>query len=811
MRVRMTPIRERVGEVGLKLENDIRDMNVLKTLCSASLLVVMASADARIPVKVETFPLSDVRLTQSPFKHAEDLDIRYLLGLDPDRLLAPYLKGAGLEPKADNYTNWENTGLDGHIGGHYVSALAYMYAATGNEEIKQRLDYMLSEWKRAQDAAGDGYLCGAPNGRKIWDAVSKGDIQASSFGLNGGWVPLYNIHKTYAGLRDAYVVAGCAQAKDMLVKLTDWMMNLTKDLSDEQIQDMLRSEHGGLNEVFADVADLTGKDSYLQLARRFSHRAILDPLLKQEDQLTGKHANTQIPKVIGYKRIADLEGDESWDDAARFFWKTVVDQRSISIGGNSVREHFHPSEDFSSMLTSEQGPETCNTYNMLRLTKMLYQTSADAHYMDYYERALYNHILSTIDPVQGGFVYFTPMRSGHYRVYSQPQTSFWCCVGSGMENHAKYGEMIYAHGGDDLYVNLFIPSVLQWGKVRVEQRTSFPYEEATTLRLSCSKAKTFTVKFRVPEWTDASRMELTVNGTAQPVSVSGGYVAVSRKWTDGDEVRLTLPMSLRAVVLPDGSDNYSFMYGPVVLASRMGKQEQVGLFADDSRGGHIAGGPQWPLQDMPVIVGDKNELLSHIEKVEGKPLEFKLRGVRPERYEGMVLEPFNRLYECRYMVYWPVISPEKLKAQQEELARVERERNALEAATADKVICGEQQPESDHFIQSEQSRTGSQGNRHWRAADGAGWFSYRMKTNGREVARLRVIYAAGGKDVAATVSVDGQAAGILGQPDGKGMQTVFLDLPEGVSGKDVLTVRFAPSGKSSTPRVYEIRLLVADE
>ena len=715
-------------------------MNVLRSLCSASLLLVWVSANARIPVKVETFPLNDVRLTQSPFKHAEDLDVRYLLGLDPDRLLAPYLKGAGLEPKADNYTNWENTGLDGHIGGHYVSALSYMYAATGDEEIKQRLDYMLSELKRAQDAAGDGYLCGAPNGRKIWEAVSKGDIQASSFGLNGGWVPLYNIHKTYAGLRDAYLLAGSKEARDMLVKLTDWMMNMTKDLSDEQIQDMLRSEHGGLNEVFADVADLTGKDSYLQLAHRFSHREILDPLLKHEDRLTGKHANTQIPKVIGYKRIADLEGDRAWDDAARFFWETVVERRSISIGGNSVREHFHPSEDFSSMLTSEQGPETCNTYNMLRLTKMLYQTSADVHYMDYYERALYNHILSTINPVQGGFVYFTPMRSGHYRVYSQPQTSFWCCVGSGMENHAKYGEMIYGHSEDELYVNLFIPSVLQWGKVRVEQFTGFPYEEATTLRLSCGRAKEFTVKFRVPEWTDVSQMELTVNGTAQPVSVSDGYVTVSRKWADGDEVRLTLPMSLRVAALPDGSDNYSFMYGPIVLASRMGKQEQVGLFADDSRGGHVASGPQWPLQDMPVIVGDKDDLLSHIEKVEGKPLEFKLRGVYPERYEGMTLEPFNCLYECRYMVYWPVISPDKLKAQQEALARSEREKNELEAATADKVICGEQQPESDHFIRSEQSRNGSHNDRHWRDATGKGWFSYRMKTNGRDVSRLRFGY-----------------------------------------------------------------------
>ena len=705
-------------------------MNLLKTILSTSVFAIASVAlHAQLPAKVESFPVRDVRLTASPFKHAEDMDIRYLLGIDPDRLLAPYLKEAGLSPKAENYTNWENTGLDGHIGGHYLSALSYMYAATGNKEIKARLDYMISELKRCQDAAGDGYLCGVPNGRKMWKEIEEGNIRASGFGLNDRWVPLYNIHKIYAGLRDATLQTDSREAKEMLVKLTDWMIRLVSKLSDEQIQDMLRSEHGGLNETFADVAAITGDKRYLKLAHQFSHHTVLQLLLRQEDKLTGMHANTQIPKVIGFKRIADLEGNRDWSEAARYFWETVVNHRSITIGGNSVREHFHPSEDFSSMLTSEQGPETCNTYNMLRLTKMLYQTSADVHYMDYYERALYNHILSTINPVQGGFVYFTPMRSGHYRVYSQPQTSFWCCVGSGMENHAKYGEMIYGHSEDELYVNLFIPSVLQWGKVRVEQFTGFPYEEATTLRLSCGRAKEFTVKFRVPEWTDVSQMELTVNGTAQPVSVSDGYVTVSRKWADGDEVRLTLPMSLRVAALPDGSDNYSFMYGPIVLASRMGKQEQVGLFADDSRGGHVASGPQWPLQDMPVIVGDKDDLLSHIEKVEGKPLEFKLRGVYPERYEGMTLEPFNCLYECRYMVYWPVISPDKLKAQQEALARSEREKNELEAATADKVICGEQQPESDHFIRSEQSRNGSHNDRHWR--DATRRFGYGRRTYGR--------------------------------------------------------------------------------
>ena len=462
-------------------------------------------ASAQIPAKVESFRVNDVKLTQSAFKQAEDMDIRYLLGIDPDRLMAPYLKEAGLTPKAPNYPNWENTGLDGHIGGHYVSALSYMYASTGNKEIKDRLDYCISELKRCAEANGNGYLSGVVDGKKKWKEISEGNIRESSFGLNDGWVPLYNIHKIYAGLRDAYLLAGSKEAKQMFIALTDWMYELTKDLSDDQLQRMLNSEHGGLNETFADAAAISGDERFMELAKRFSHMKILEPLLRGEDRLTGMHANTQIPKVIGYKRIADIEGNTEWDKAAQFFWSTVVENRSITIGGNSVREHFHPADDFSSMLTSEQGPETCNTYNMLRLTKMLFATSADSRYMDYYERALYNHILSTINPVQGGFVYFTPMRSGHYRVYSQPQTSFWCCVGSGMENHARYGEMIYSHEGDDaLYVNLFIPSTLQWGKVQVEQVSNFPAEEGIALVVNPKKAKEFTIKVRIPEWTDAA-------------------------------------------------------------------------------------------------------------------------------------------------------------------------------------------------------------------------------------------------------------------------------------------------------------------
>lgn len=761
---------------------------------------------AQLPIKVESFPVSEVRLTASPFKHAEDMDICYLLGIDADRLLAPYLKGAGLQPKAENYTNWENTGLDGHIGGHYLSALSYMYAATGDARIKERLDYVLSEMKRCQDAAGDGYLSGVPDGRKMWKEIKTGNIRASGFGLNDRWVPLYNIHKTYAGLRDAYQQTDSPVAKEMLIKLTDWMIDLTSGLTDEQIQDMLRSEHGGLNEVFADVAAITGNKKYLDLAQRFSHQQILQPLLKQEDKLTGIHANTQIPKVIGFERIAELNGDKEWEGAAQFFWETVVNNRSISIGGNSVREHFHPDNDFSSMFESEQGPETCNTYNMLRLTKMLYETSAEASYMDYYERALYNHILSTQDPVQGGFVYFTPMRAGHYRVYSQPQTSFWCCVGSGMENHARYGEMIYGHKGNNLYVNLFIPSVLNWKEkaIKIEQQNKFPEEETTTIIVTPTKPMSFTLHLRAPEWVKSEELKLTINDKDAPVVLKDGYVVVERKWNKGDKVRLNLPMHLKALTTPDGASEYSFLYGPIVLAAKIGTQDQTGLFADDSRGGHIASGPQYPANQMPVLVGDKETVLSHVTKVEGKPLTFKLQQVYPTRYENLELVPFYRLYECRYMVYFPLASKQELQQREEEMARKEKERAALEKVTIDKVICGEQQPESDHFVKMQHSYAGSDNGVHWRET--RGWFSYTMKNLAKTATLVKVSFKAD-KSRDAAVWINGQKVGVIKQDSANGISTNEFEIPAALRASDVLEIKIGTETSPVTPRIYEVRLI----
>jgi len=765
---------------------------------------------AQVSQKIQYFPLRDVRLSESVFNKAMQADKNYILSMEPDRLLAPYLKEAGLKPKAENYPNWENTGLDGHIGGHYLSALSLMYASTGDPKIKQRLDYMIDELDRCQMSSGEGYISGVPAGKKIWKEISEGNIRASSFGLNDRWVPLYNIHKIYAGLRDAYWYAGSEKAKNMLIKLTDWMANEVSGLSDEQIQDMLRSEHGGLNEVFADVYEITKDKKYLKLAHRFSHQAILNPLLLGEDKLTGIHANTQIPKVIGYKRIADLENNQQWNNAADFFWHNVTEKRSSVIGGNSVSEHFNPVNDFSSMIKSIEGPETCNTYNMLKLTKALFATLPKSYYMDYYEKALYNHILSTENHDKGGFVYFTPMRPGHYRVYSQPQTSFWCCVGSGLENHAKYGEMIYAHSDNDLYVNLFIPSTVKWAdrKILIRQENNFPETPSTKLIVDLAGKGNFNLKLRSPEWANPSEATISINGKQQHVQPDAdGYFTLTRKWKKGDVIEMNLPMHLSAEQLPDKSDYYAFKYGPVVLAATYGTENQQGLLADDSRGGHIAHGPQIPLNDIPVILGNGKEVINHVKPVNDKDLTFSLTGLYPkEKFDrGFQLVPFYKIQEERYILYWPQADQDKIVTIQKKKAEEEAETRKLDLITADKIQLGEQQPESDHYFESKDSNTGYMEDRHFR--DAKGWFSYRMNA-----AYLYILYFDANANRALNVDINGKkvSANKFEGKAGNSPQYMLLPIPETEKNKEILSVKFYTEEQMTTSKIIEVRLLTKD-
>ncbi len=762
--------------------------------------------------RIESFPLRSVRLVSGPFFEARQRDRSYLLAMDPDRLLAPYLREAGLEPKAASYPNWENTGLDGHIGGHYLSALSMLYASQPDAEVGRRLGYFLSELARCQQALGTGYIGGVPQGVKLWEEIRAGKIEAEPFALNGRWVPLYNIHKILAGLRDAWLIAGDTTARTMLVRYGDWAWETFGALSEEQMQEMLRSEHGGLNEVFADLAQITGEERFAELARQFSHRSLLDAMAEGRDILTGMHANTQIPKVIGFQRIAELTGDERWSRAAVYFWDNVAGRRTVVVGGNSVREHFHPADDFSTMISEIQGPETCNTYNMIRLSRMLYLQSGDTKYLDYMERALYNHILSTQHPEHGGLVYFTPMRPGHYRVYSQPHEGFWCCVGSGLESQAKYGEFVYAHrGAEELLVNLFVSSRLEWDEagVRVAMQTAFPESDRVVLRVEADRPTRFTLSFRRPEWL-AGEPTVTVNGrpVEKPGNATTGYLSIDRKWRDGDRVELRLPMSVRLEQLPDGEPYYAALYGPVVLAAAVGREDMPGLLADDSRGGHVATGERYPVETMPMWVGSREEIAAGIEAVEEAPLTFGAERVfYPQRYASLRLVPFYKLHDARYAIYFRRAASVSEADSVISLAAADDRRQVLERRTVDTVYAGEQQPESDHFVRSERSRIGVYENRRYREAEG--WFAYEMKPRGRKAAVLAVTYHGAGSSGGYLLSVNGAecARPRVGMNLDERFYTVEYPLPESVRGDEILHVRFEAQSGLSVPRIFEVRLL----
>ncbi len=781
---------------------------VIQAGCSTSQIDVLPTDNPKL------FHLSSVRLLDSPFKHASELNAQYVMAHDPDRLLAPFLIDAGLEPKAPRYGNWENSGLDGHTAGHYLTSLALMVASQGNEEARVRLEYMVNELARCQQANGNGYVGGIPGGLKMWKEIAAGNIRADNFSLNGKWVPLYNIHKLFAGLHDAWVFTKNRQAYEVLIGLSDFFVNMCSNLSDEQIQQMLVSEHGGINEALADVYNLTGKQKYLNLAKRMSHREILDPLLINEDRLTGLHANTQIPKVVGFMRIAQLTGNYEWENASRFFWNTVVENRSVAIGGNSTHEHFHPTNDFSSMIETREGPETCNTYNMMKLSRLLYQNGGNLQYIDYYERALYNHILGSQHPGHGGMVYFTPMRPQHYRIYSNPGQTFWCCVGSGIENHAKYGELIYAHDDNNLYVNLFIPSELNWEEkgIILTQTTFYPEEEKTTLQLSLKQPADFALFIRHPKWNDKAPLKVKVNGRrAKANSLPGGYFSISRNWKDGDRIEVQLDMYTYGEYFPDKSPYMALLHGPVVLAAPTGTQDLDGIIANSSRMGHVAYGPLISREEAPVILMENNNWQNKVFPVKGEPLTFKFKDLlHPKEANNLKLIPFYRLHDSRYIIYWEVATPDELADKQTILKLKEQEAMALEAITIDQIDTGQQQPESDHNIKFYNSESGIFRERHWRHA--SGWFSYELNDPNNEASVLRVTYSGIDRgrnfdillnqQILATVNLDGSL--------GDGFVDVDYQLPAEILKKTVngkMEIKFKAHENSMAGGVFFIRLL----
>ena len=602
--------------------------------------------------QVEAYPfdLGQVKLLPSPFERAMKVNQKYLLDLDADRMLWPYHERAGLPTKGERYGGWELKDIVGQTTGHYMSALSLMYASSGDKRFKERVDYIVSEIAKAQQKHGDGYT--GPVRTEVWKNIFSGDLKAHKWGVGGGYVPWYVIHKTFAGLIDAYIQTDNKQALEVVIKLADWAKKGTDNLDEAQFQDMLRAEHGGMSESLAHLYAITGNKDYLTLAQRFDHKEILDPLAKKEDKLAGYHVNTQLPKILSAARLYELTGDKRYAAAVNFLWDRVINTRSMAPGGVDLREHFYEAGSESAHLAWNSS-ETCSVYNMLKLTRSVFSWNPSAATMDYYERALYNQILGSQDPDSGGMTYFYNLKPGHFKIYSTPFDAMWCCVGSGIENHSKYADTIYSHNDDTLWVNLFIPSLLDWQEkdVRVRMETKFPADETITLTINTKKSQELDLKVRVPYWATQGA-EVTINGEKQNVkSTPESYLTLSREWKDGDKIAVRLPMSLHLRPARDKKNLTTIMYGPVVLAGELGTK---GMPSDVSPSQAAHSGEMDP--PVPVLLIDAdNDLSSWVKRVPGETLRFKTVGVG--KPNDVTLIPLADLHHQRYTVYWETMAP----------------------------------------------------------------------------------------------------------------------------------------------------------
>jgi DUF1680 family protein len=674
------------------------------------------------PLVAVPFDLTNVTLLPSPFQTNMLLDKAYLLSLDPDRLLYNFRTNVNLSTSnAVPYGGWEAPGDTlclGHFVGHYLSACSQMYASTGDSRLKARTDYLVGELAKCQAASptagfNPGYLAAFPESY-IDDLINQ--TQSSYFS-----VPWYTLHKGMAGLLDVYQHTGNNQALTVLTNLANWVQFRLDQLTSSQIQAMLNyREYGGMNEVLANLYAVTGNTNHLRIAADFDKQSLFNPLSQDQDVLDGLHANTQIPEIIGAAREYEQTGTASYHEIASFFWNRVADYRSFVIGGNSESEHFFPITDFPSHLTPETC-ETCNTYNMLKLTRHIFAWAPSASTMDFYERALYNQILGSQEPLEGMVTYFVSLEPGSFKTYSTTANSFWCCEGTGVENHSKYGDTIYFHGTNSLYLNLFIPSQLNWPDkgLTVVQNTAFPQSDTTALTFQCTNGLPLTLNIRYPSWAQAG-MLLSINGASQTVTNSAGsYVSITRNWQNGDSVQIRFPMTLRTESLQDTTNTVALFYGPILLAGILGTN---GMPASDFAAGQLdLVGTAIPAVTVPLVVADIPTLLSNTVSTSDQPLTFQTKGLGQPR--EITLVPFYQVQHQRYAVYWNLMS----SAAWQQFANS----NAVaEASVIDQVRLGDPTSEAAHNLVATNSNTGNYGGLNWRDANenlsASGSFGYTM-------------------------------------------------------------------------------------
>jgi DUF1680 family protein len=761
---------------------------------SASAMLPSGASAAAAPSRVSPAPLAAVRLLPSPWHKAVELNRATLASYDPERLLHNFYGSAGLPAPKPGYGGWEARGIAGHTLGHYLSALSLTWAQTGDVGARERVRFIVAELARVQQAHGDGYIGGTTverngqtvDGKIVFEEIRHGEIRTSGFDVNGGWVPLYTWHKVHAGLLDAVQLAGVDAARPVLLGMAGYLATILETLDDDALQRLLDAESGGLNESYADTYALTGDPRWLRLAERLRHRRVLDPLAAGRDRLQGLHANTQIPKLLGVARLHELTGNPADAATARFFRAIVTRDHSYVIGGNSEREHFGPPGDLAGRVT-ERTCEACNSYNMLKLTRRLWSWAPGGGLFDDYERIHLNHILGQQHPETGMFNYFMPLSAGARRLWSTREDSFWCCMGSGMESHAKHGDSIWWGDARTLWVNLFIASELDWKAAgwKARMRTRYPLAETVEIELDEAPRAAATLALRAPGW--CTRPQLLLNGSPVAAAPEGGYLRLTREWHPGDKLRLTLPMSLRTEALPGDARTVAYVHGPVVLAADLGSAAE-------------------PFEALPpALVG--REPLAAIETVDRHAHRFRL-DARPA---PLTLVPFFGQYERRAAVYFPTFTAEQWAREGAAFAARQREAAALAARTVDVVQLGEQQPEQDHGFAANHSDLFSFAGRTARQLPwGSGnWLEVTLAVSpGPNV--LRVLYW--GEETAKRfdILVDGVKLSSENRdtPPVERFIAVDYPLPPAMTeGKDRIRVRFETQGTDAF--IYEVRTLQA--
>ncbi len=591
----------------------------------------------------------NITLLNSVFSQSEKIGREYLDGVDIDRILSPIFEAhnmpapnnakryGGWERKSAN--NWEKSpetfSLAGHSLGHFLSALSECYAKSGDEKLKQKILYIVSQLESVQSNAKSGYIGGC----KENCFTELFDKNLTSW-AEGYWVPWYNLHKIFKGLTDAYSVTEDQTVLRVLLRFADWACDGLSDFSDEDFEKMLEYEHGGMNEVFANLYRITKNEKYLYFAEKFTHKKLFHFLLKGEDKLDGWHANTQIPKVTGMAAIyaAAPEAHKEYRTAAENFWRFVTQDRSYAIGGNSDKEHF---EKKGKETLSKKTCESCNTYNMMRLCEYLFSFKQKSEYFDWYENALLNHILAQQDE-SGAKMYFVSLLQGHHRTYEKKYKSWWCCTGTGMENPEKYENNIFFFDGSTLYINLYIPSRLETDGISLEINTDYPYSDKINIAVK-HNTEIDSLKLRIPEF--SHKAAAIRHGAKEFREIEKGYFTVSNI-KGGDTVELTLPMEITEYKSRE-KDVCALKYGPVTLCAPLGKitdkvSEYISneLLIDDIT------------VEYPSLLLNGKSAETCVEISDRKKLIFKIPAKNSTLGTPIILKPFFETRHEFYTVYF---------------------------------------------------------------------------------------------------------------------------------------------------------------